>query len=166
MKSEFVGVEIHGQFAAFWGSVFSNFYPCKFELEGKTWNCSEQYFMYHKALVFDDTETAEKILKTTEAADAKKLGRQVKNFDDKVWDIYKYHFMYKGVYAKFSQNKDLQEAMGKLHDKYFVEGSPIDGVWGVKLDWRDERIQDPAEWNGQNLLGKVLNEVRDDLGLT
>lgn len=165
MKSQIDGVEIHGDYAAFWGSVFSNFYSCQFELEGKTWNCSEQYYMYHKALTFGDQETADKILETTEASEAKKLGRQVKDFDDKVWDQWKYHYMYKCVYAKFSQNEDLQDAMSMMHDKHFVEGSPVDGVWGVRLDWRDPRIHDPREWNGQNLLGRVLDEVRDDLGL-
>ena len=70
MKCEIEGVEIHGDYAAFWGSVFSNFYPCQFQLEGKTWNCSEQYFMYHKAMTFYDYEVANKILETTEASEA------------------------------------------------------------------------------------------------
>lgn len=35
----------------FWGnrSVFSQWYPCKFEIDGKTYNCAEQYRMHQKA---------------------------------------------------------------------------------------------------------------------
>lgn len=35
----------------FWGnrSVFSQWYPCKFEIDGKIYNCAEQYMMHQKA---------------------------------------------------------------------------------------------------------------------
>ncbi len=158
-----VGVEIHGDYAAFWGSCFSNFFPCEFKLDGITWNCSEQYFMYRKATTFGDSETAQKILKTNNPSVAKKLGREVSNFDEKTWDIYKYHYMYKAVRAKFSQNEDLLNAMNQYQGKSFVEGSPVDKIWGVGLVWTDDNIADPKNWDGQNLLGKVLNEVREEL---
>ena len=41
--------------------------------------------MYHKALLFGDLETADKILKTVHPRDVKRLGRLVKNYDDSVW---------------------------------------------------------------------------------
>lgn len=157
------GIEIHGDYVAFWGSCLSNFFPCEFKLDGMIWNCSEQYFMYRKATTFGDMETAQQIRETTKAEDAKKLGRKVKGFNDETWDIYKYHYMYKAVYAKFSQDNALKRLLIDYEGKHFVEGSPFDGVWGVKLDWRDERIANPDEWNGQNLLGKILDEVRSDL---
>ena len=37
------GLKIYDKHVAFWGSAFSNFYPCKFELE--IWI----FFVYHKA---------------------------------------------------------------------------------------------------------------------
>ena len=39
----------------------------------------------------------------------------------------------------------------------------MDRIWGVGLSAEDPRIQDPATWRGQNLLGKVLTRLREDL---
>ena len=44
-----------------------------------------------------------------------------------------------------------------------VEASPMDRIWGVGLSSEDPRIQDPATWRGQNLLGKVLTRLSEDL---
>jgi ribA/ribD-fused uncharacterized protein len=69
------------------------------------------------------------------------------------------------VLEKFRQNEDLKNFLlsPEFEDKDFVEGSPFDGVWGVKLDYRNPDIDNPENWNGENLLGKVLNEVREKL---
>lgn len=39
------------EYEYFWGnrSVFSQWYPCKFEVDGKPYNCAEQYMMHQKA---------------------------------------------------------------------------------------------------------------------
>ena len=85
-------VMIHGDYAAFWGGVFSNWYPCKFKAYGKTWYSSEQFFMWLKAEYFDDEETALAITKTMSASVAKQLGREVKNFDETKWQAVRYEF--------------------------------------------------------------------------
>jgi predicted NAD-dependent protein-ADP-ribosyltransferase YbiA (DUF1768 family) len=50
-----------------------------------------------------------------------------------------------------------------LADKHFVKGSLVDGIWGVKVAWDDPRIDDEKNWDGMNLLGKVLDKVRERL---
>jgi predicted NAD-dependent protein-ADP-ribosyltransferase YbiA (DUF1768 family) len=47
--------------------------------------------------------------------------------------------------------------------KTFVEASPIDGIWGIKMGIKEHGVLDERNWNGQNLLGKVLTEVRGKL---
>jgi ribA/ribD-fused uncharacterized protein len=44
-----------------------------------------------------------------------------------------------------------------------VEASPYDKVWGVGMPADDEHIENPLLWNGLNLLGFALMEVRDEL---
>ena len=78
---------------------FSQWFPCKFtekviDEDNQTageieYHCAEQYMMAHKALLFQDNETFAKICKVKTAKECKELGRQVKNFDQKVWDEYK-----------------------------------------------------------------------------
>ena len=154
-----------GKYVTFWGSCFSNFYPCSFDLDGRTWNCSEQYFMYMKAKLFGDEEIAEKILQSHEAADAKKLGRKVKNFDADTWSNISRNIMYAAVYSKFSQNQDLKDALlyEGFADKHFVEGNPFDKIWAVGLPWDNPLIGDERNWHGTNWLGKILDEVREKL---
>ena len=158
-------LKIYDKHVAFWGSAFSNFYPCHFQEGDWHWVSSEQCFMAKKAEYFKDTEILEEILKAETPEKAKKLGRKVKNFDAKKWSEVCFEKMYEAVYAKFSQNSNLKELIlsDEFEGKGFVEGSPFDAIWGVKMDWRNPDIDDECNWQGQNLLGKVLNKVREDL---
>lgn len=35
-----------------------------------------------------------------------------------------------------------------------------DRIWGIGLYASDSRVRDESKWQGQNLLGKVLMEIR------
>ena len=166
-------VNVTGKYVAFWGSAFSNFYPCEIHVTNDWWDkpvdlhftSSEQYFMWLKATYFDDYETADKILEAKTPKEAKALGRQVKGFVEAEWAKIREDAMHNAVYAKFSQNEDLKAFLfaDEFKDKIFVEGSPFDTIWGVGLDWRDPRIGDEENWLGLNLLGTVLVNVREEL---
>ncbi|WP_354090552.1 NADAR domain-containing protein [Clostridium gasigenes] len=36
-------------------------------------------------------------------------------------------------------------------------------MWGIGLDKKDEKVENPLLWQGENLLGFALMEVRDAL---
>lgn len=153
----------------FWGEWPSNWYPCIFnaEYEGKeyTFYNSEQYFMFVKAKTFGDEENALKILlEGKNPKKAKTYGRMVKNYDDEKWNEIRYKVMVDANMAKYSQNDELKNLLlsDEFNGKGFVEASPIDGVWGIKCS-EEDALDDESNWNGQNLLGKALDEVRDKL---
>lgn len=154
----------------FWGDFPSNWYPCHFVVEGEDGKeleffNSEQYFMYQKAVVFGDKTTAMRILfEGKDPKKAKQLGRQVKNYDDAVWNKIRYHIMLYANIHKYFQNKELKELLlnEDFDGKHFVEASPLDGIWGIKCG-EGEALDDESNWNGLNLLGKVLDEVRNIL---
>lgn len=166
-------VNVTDKYVAFWGSVFSNFYPCEIHVTNDWWDkpvdlhftSSEQYFMWLKATYFDDYETADKILEAKTPKEAKALGRQVKEFEEEEWAKIREDAMYNAVYAKFSQNENLKAFLlaDEFKGKKFVEGNPYDKIWSVGLDWRDPRIGDEENWLGLNLLGTVLENVREEL---
>lgn len=150
----------------FWGSFLSNWIPNDLEIEymGKKFNSSEQLFMYMKAKAFNDHEKAHEILtKGQNPRDAKNMGREVINYDEKIWSKYREEAMYKAIYLKFSQYPELKKKLLDTGNKILVEGTPFDPIWGVMIKWDDDRILDEKNWKGQNLLGKVLMRVRDDL---
>jgi len=155
----------------FWGEWPSNWYPAEFDvevmLEGKKqtkhFYNSEQYFMFVKAVVFGDMETAYKILSAKDPKKAKKLGREVKNYDDEVWSKMRYKIMVDANKAKYGQNKALADLLTSegLKDKGFVESSPKDLCWGTGFAETHPDADDETKWKGENLLGKALDETRE-----
>ena len=71
--------------------------------------------------------------------------------------------MTRGNDAKFRQNQGLRRKLFQTGSAILAEASPIDAVWGIGLSADDPRAQDPAQWPGQNLLGKILTELRETL---
>ncbi len=160
------------KFLFFWGhtakdivtkSCFSQWFPGKFEENGITYKTAEHYMMAGKARLFNDPETEEEILKANTPNQAKSLGRKVKNFDPKIWDTHKYEIVTQGNLLKFSQNQKFKEFLLSTGDKTLVEASPYDRIWGIGMLETDNRAENPLLWNGENLLGFALMEVRDEL---
>jgi hypothetical protein len=121
--------------------------------------------MYRKAKTFGDEEIAERILSEGKnPKTAKALGRKVKNYDDTVWNEKRYQVMTDAIMYKFSQDNKLKELLmnPEFDGKKFVEASPYDGIWGIKCD-EATASDDESTWNGLNLLGKALDDVRDKL---
>jgi hypothetical protein len=148
----------------FWGDpTLSNWGPAPFTYKEKNFYNSEQAFMWEKALCFGDTETANQILETSNPRTAKDLGRLVKNYDEKIWETKRFDAMFDVCLAKFSQNPARLETLLSTGNKTIVEASPYDKVWGVGIHWTDDEILDENNWKGQNLLGRVLMKVREQL---
>lgn len=147
----------------FWGGVFSNFEPAPFKTTQHEFLTSEHYFMFCKARFFHDTEIAEQILKVEHPRDAKKLGRQVKNFDADKWKEVCRSFMKSGLRLKFGTNPELRKEIQKYSNLKFVECSPYDRIWGIGLSEDDSRADDESQWLGTNWLGECLDCVRDEL---
>jgi hypothetical protein len=143
--------------------MFSNWYERSFTVKGETFVTGEQFMMYAKAMLFKDSEIAQKILQTNDPAEQKRLGRQVKGFDQKTWDERCVRILAAGLYHKFNQHEDLKKALLGTGSTILVEASPYDKIWGIGLSADDPRAMDPKQWKGKNLLGKVLTMVRERL---
>lgn len=119
--------------------------------------------MAAKARLFNDAEMEKEILKAATPNQAKALGRKVKNFDPKLWDEHKCQIVTQGNLLKFSQNQKFKDFLLSTGDKVLVEASPYDRIWGIGMLETDSRVENPLLWNGENLLGFALMEVRDEL---
>jgi len=160
------------KFLFFWGhtvkdevtkSCFSQWFAGKFEENGIVYKTAEHYMMAGKARLFNDPETLEKIVQASTPNQVKSLGRKVKNFDPKRWDEHKYEIVKQGNLLKFSQNKKYKDFLLSTNDKILVEASPYDTIWGIGMLETDSGAENPLLWKGENLLGFVLMEVRDEL---
>jgi len=138
----------------------SNFYPYETK-EGRI-TTSEKTFMVLKALFFEDPETADLIEKSQSPAEAKKLGRQIKNFNKEAWDNFSRLVMKGCLLVKF-QNKELEKKLLDTGNRILVEAAPNDLIWGVGLDQNDPLILDEKNWRGTNYLGSLLMMVREEI---
>lgn len=130
---------------------------------GLVYNCAEQYMMYQKAILFNDIESANKIMNSSNPREHKNIGRLVKGYDQEIWDNHKLIFVCDGNILKFSQHQDLKNKLINTTPKILVEASPTDCIWGVGLSENDDKIIDEINWRGKNLLGKALMFVREVL---
>ena len=68
----------------------SQWWPVTFAVDGSVYPSAEHFMMAEKARLFGDNATVARILATTDPAEAKKIGRTVRGFDDNVWKAQRY----------------------------------------------------------------------------
>ncbi len=144
-------------------SCLSQWYEASFEIDEIQYKTAEHYMMAEKARLFKDDDLLLQILAATHPGEAKKLGRQIKGFDNQTWLKYRSPIVVKGNIGKFSQNDTLKEFLLNTGTRILVEASPRDTIWGIGLDSNNFDAENPDKWRGLNLLGFALMEVRDIL---
>ena len=144
-------------------ACLSQWYDCYFEVGGVQYHTTEQYMMASKAKLFGDDEVYNEIMTANNPYDYKKLGRKVRNFEPEPWDARKSEIVVEGNKYKFGQNPDIKEFLLSTGDAILVEASPFDKIWGIGLDRETAMKGTVEQWQGENLLGCALMEVRDYL---
>jgi ribA/ribD-fused uncharacterized protein len=127
---------------------FSNFYPAPLLIDGVRWPTSEHYFQAQK---FQGTEYEEEIRNLPTPKDAATRGRDRSLPLCKNWEDIKIGVMAKALRYKFSfeQHPELLKVLLETGDQEIVEDAPWDSYWGI------------GRGDGQNMLGKLLMELRD-----
>lgn len=147
-------------------ACFSQWYHSPFMVDGVIYPTAEHYMMAQKAKLFGDMDIFQQIIQSKHPKQAKDLGRQVKNFDEKIWNEQRFDIVVQGNIAKFSQHPELKAYLLGTGNRILVEASPVDKIWGVGLARDDDKIHNPLNWQGLNLLGFALMQVRDELLLS
>ena len=154
---------ITDKYVFFWGGTFSQWCPSEFTIEGVTYNCAEQYMMAKKAMLFNDSNAYEQIMKTSHPSTQKAIGRKVKGFNKEAWEKVCRGYVYDANYAKFTQNPKMLKELMDTGDREIVEASPEDKIWGIGLHESDARVHDKSQWQGTNWLGEAIMNVRKTL---
>ena len=125
----------------------SNFYPGSVTYEGLTYPTVEHAYQAAKTL---DLKVREDISKMAKPSDVKRLGKRLVIREN--WDTLKISVMKVLVYQKFMNHPDLLRMLFATGDQKLVEGNYWkDTFWGV------------CNGVGENHLGKILMEVRENL---
>ena len=148
---------IHSEF-----QPLSNWYPCKVQFKGHTFNSSEQAYQWAKADFCQDDAAASKLLFTTSPRDAKDLGSEIKGLRDTDWDQKKNGIMEEILRNKFRDNKDLKKQLLDTKDIILAEASR-DRHWAVGLPINSADLFITKKWTGHNWLGRILASVRTEM---
>ena len=141
----------------------SNWYPASFVFDGIEYKSSEHWMMWQKARTMGDWGSTYDILMADTPRVAKNLGAQVANYDGALWDDVREQLVYYGVREKFLANPALASMLVATGSSLLCEASPYDKVWGIGMTVDDPSFDDPSQWKGENLLGRVCMRVRSDL---
>ena len=129
-----------------------------------TFLCSEGEWMFRKALFFNDWDKANEILEAKKPSEQMRLGREVKNFDEELWQNNKEEIIYKVLINKYTLGSNrVKNYLKNTAGQILVEASPTDIYNGIGMAEEDEGVDDPAKWKGLNTLGRLLTRVRIDL---
>jgi ribA/ribD-fused uncharacterized protein len=142
---------------------FSQWWSSSFEISGIKYPSAEVYMMAEKARLFNDNEMEQKIITSSNPGAAKKYGREIRNFNEDVWNQNRFEIVVRGNKAKFEQKEELKNFLLSTNNRILVEASPVDKIWGIGLAEDDPHSGNPEKWNGLNLLGFALMKVRSIL---
>jgi len=129
--------------------VFSNFSSFKLKWKGYDWMTSEHAYHSEK---FKDEELLEQLRSARSAHDAMVVAYANKDKRLKDWDSIKLGIMKEILHAKAEQHPYVKKKLLESGDKELVENSWRDSYWG----WGPNK-------DGENHLGKLWMEVRDEI---
>lgn len=152
-----------GEAASSKHAILSQWHPSPFVVAGDRYAHAAHWMMVQKARLFDDHQAVSDLLAGRDDSDIVKRGRNIEGFDQHRWDKVKYDIVLQGNLHKFSQHKTLQVYISSTHPMVLTEASPEDPVWGIGMHEKAPDASNPHRWNGLNLLGFALMEVRDIL---
>lgn len=128
---------------------FSNFAAYGVELDGRWYPTVEHYF---QAMKFPGHPQSEAIRRARTPKLAKQLGHSRKTPLREDWEAVKVEIMRIAVRKKFASHPALANLLLETGDEELIEAAPSDYFWGCG-----------QSGGGQNWLGKILMEVREEL---
>lgn len=140
-------------------SIYSNFFPAPFTLEGEDYIHVEQYYQYAKACHHNENDVAERILRLSNPWRIKVLGDSIES--NKSWLAGRMKTLYDGVSAKFRQNWPLQDELFKSKGLKLYEAT-TDAYFACGIGFESKRW-DTMDWSGENVAGLIVMKVRDEL---
>lgn len=77
-------------------SCFSQWWASPFTVNQVMFNTAEHWMMAQKALLFNDKKIYDKIISVKTPAEAKALGRHVRDFDNTIWNVKRFDIVVQG----------------------------------------------------------------------
>ena len=132
----------------------TNYYLCDVVIDNLKFSSSEAAYHAQKFLDNDIKKLMTKLIPD----EAKHVSRELKRFIREDWENVKYDMMKKVVTEKFKQNPDCLKELLNTRPLELIEDTTgwHDNIWG------ECTCDDCKNIEHQNLLGKILMEIREE----
>ena len=154
------------------------------DTQGKCHTRTANHDQFRQAAAFRDTRSYSKILSAVSPAEAKRLGRAVRGFDEERWERLVCAVAKEVVAQKFAKVEGCAAQLRGTGSRVLAEASETDRIWGIGMRFvsctilagiwvailqecqRGSCGQDhpdcaiPGRWRGSNVLGWALMEAR------
>lgn len=144
-------------------TILTQWFRSPFLVDNELYHHAAHWMMVQKARLFNDPVAAVELLKMSDNKKIHERGKQISGFDQKHWEDHRYNIVMRGNLHKFTQHPALRAYLSGTYPLVLAEANPDDKVWGIGLSEDAPGASDPHLWNGHNLLGFALMEVRDVL---
>lgn len=142
----------------------TNYYKNPFQHKDLVFKSVEHGYVYYKCLTANNNAAAQSVLEVNEPHMAKRIGsiHNLKNLNTKMWNDKKDTIMKELLASKFVRGSKMAEQLLATGSKRLGEAGQ-DNHFGTGLSINDKNALLPDKWTGQNLLGKMLMNIRDGL---
>ena len=140
-------------------SVLSNLHLLDIMIDGRIFNCNEQFIQHSKALLFKDAVKADEILKELDPYKQMELGKKVNGYRKQTWDAHAPRILNRVNREKFAQHKNAREILLATGTRKLGEATKHP-TFGIGLNINDDNVTDSSKWKGQNVMGNTLHDIR------
>jgi ribA/ribD-fused uncharacterized protein len=141
-------------------SPFAMCYSCKIEIDNLVFNSATQYIAYAKAEQFRDRPLMKTILESDDSEQCYIMSQKIKGYLPEIYDMMIGIWLRDVINAKFTQKKDLQDALLATIGTTLALADTRSNHWGIGLNIDNPLSDKRIFWNGKNILGELLTELR------
>lgn len=139
----------------------SNDYPCQFVASGNTFISMTQYMAYRKAQMLGLRKRSRQLLETKNPGNISDINSELSMQQCSFWEGQQQIMAYQGLMSKFTQNSGIAIELLNTGSSLIAACLPDDPVWGIGLDIHNAGVSNVENWQGKNLLGFSLMQVRN-----
>ena len=103
------------------------------------------------------------IMDEEETVQQKQIGKMIKTFDKDQWQANAKNIILPGILSKFEQCKTSRDMLIKTEQRAIVEANPHDTFFGAGITMHSPSIWLPGTYKGKNIMGKMLQVVREKI---
>jgi ribA/ribD-fused uncharacterized protein len=140
-------------------AIYSNLHPLNIKIDGKVFNCNEQFFQFSKAIFFNDLEAADRIMAERDPYKMMNIAKAIKGYNHTRWLQEARKYLTMANEAKYAQNANARQALLATKKKKIGEAS-ANVIYGTGIGLLSKKASDVTAWTGQNMMGSILEEVR------